>query len=490
MENNAGAEAGRRQSIALSYQFRSMFPKAEKALSNPQGLLELGRLMLESPDQGDHPSLPAGYTYLGQLIAHDISCTKNTTITIGPQPSTPPPQSMNPSLDLDTLYGEGPKNRPELYKEDRAGLILGKTIGSRSLDNDLPRLGNVENRLARIADPRNDDHLALAQIVVAFIKFHNLVVERLKERKLSGERLFEEARRTVVLHYQSIIFHDFLPRLIPESILNQALTESPLQFFIPAEGETAFAPIEFSHGAFRFGHSLIRSHYSWNTLQDKAERNGMAPLHELISLTGRNGTLHSSASLPTDWVIDWTRFFELEGSESKPNFNKARKIQPSYTKALQTMSPGMLKSILPPEYRSIASLDLLRGREVGLPSGQRVAEALGVASLEPTRIASGLHEAVLKKYQFDQETPLLYYILKEAELSADNRLGEVGGRIVAETMVGLARASQDSIFPRDGKEPLWPIDLRENGASGYRMADLLMFLDRNSPGSRELNPFS
>jgi hypothetical protein len=39
---------------------------------------------------------------------------------------------------------------------------------------------------------------------------------------------------------------------------------------------------------------------------------------------------------------------------------------------------------------------------------------------------------------WDQETPLWYYVLKESEVQSNgNRLGEVGGRIVGEVLVGL-----------------------------------------------------
>ena len=46
---------------------------------------------------------------------------------------------------------------------------------------------------------------------------------------------------------------------------------------------------------------------------------------------------------------------------------------------------------------------------------------------------------------FGRSTPLWYYILAEAKLATDGlTLGPVGGRIVAETLIGLLRADPSS----------------------------------------------
>jgi hypothetical protein len=59
---------------------------------------------------------------------------------------------------------------------------------------------------------------------------------------------------------------------------------------------------------------------------------------------------------------------------------------------------------------------------------------------------------------FLQKTPLWYYVLKEAEVQAGgNSLGEVGSRIVAETLIGQLRNDPSSYLaqaavwvPEDG----------------------------------------
>ena len=83
------------------------------------------------------------------------------------------------------------------------------------------------------------------------------------------------------------------------------------------------------------------------------------------------------------------------------------------------------------DYHSLAVRDLQRGRGVGLPSGEAVARHIGIdpLSAEPIGIAST---------GWRGETPLWYYILREADAcTGGNRLGPVGGTIVTEVLVGL-----------------------------------------------------
>ena len=59
---------------------------------------------------------------------------------------------------------------------------------------DLPRVETI-GATALIPDKRNDENLAVAQTHLAMIRFHNRVVERLKEQGVTGAALFRTARR-------------------------------------------------------------------------------------------------------------------------------------------------------------------------------------------------------------------------------------------------------------------------------------------------------
>ena len=80
---------------------------------------------------GGNSQIPAGFTYLGQFMDHDLTFDK-TTVMLGTN-VTPAQmlQARSPSLDLDSLYGAGPLD-PEsakFYAPDGLHLKMGKTVG-------------------------------------------------------------------------------------------------------------------------------------------------------------------------------------------------------------------------------------------------------------------------------------------------------------------------------------------------------------------------
>src|SRR3712207_2386651 len=117
-------------------------------------------------------------------------------------------QGRSPSLDLDALYGAGPQD-PESAKfySDGLHLKMGTTaeIGDipEKPGHDLPRTGGsgsaAKKRKALIPDHRNDENLAVAQTHLAFIRFHNRVVDSLPGSLPDAQR-FAQARDIVVRH--------------------------------------------------------------------------------------------------------------------------------------------------------------------------------------------------------------------------------------------------------------------------------------------------
>jgi len=101
-----------------------------------------------------------------------------------------------------------------------------------------------------------------------------------------------------------------------------------------------------------------------------------------------------------------------------------------------------------------------------LPSGQLIASAMGVTPLAAADLAE------LGPYGFQSSTPLWYYVLKEAEVVADGlHLGPVGGRIVAEVLIGLIQSDPSSYLVH---KPRWKPTLTSAGSS-FRMTDFLTF---------------
>jgi hypothetical protein len=91
------------------------------------------------------------------------------------------------------------------------------------------------------------------------------------------------------------------------------------------------------------------------------------------------------------------------------------------------------------EFHSLAVRDLERGQGVGLPSGEVIARWLNEEPLNRDDIGA-------VKAGWRGETPLWYYILREADVRCQgNRLGPLGARIVGDVLVGLLDLDPSSV---------------------------------------------
>jgi hypothetical protein len=148
-------------------------------------------------------------------------------------------------------------------------------------------------------------------------------------------------------------------------------------------------------------------------------------------------------------------------------------LQSSLT--IDTKISGPLANALPgadhqdEDDRSLPRRNLLRGRALKLPSGQRVAKRMGLRREDIlTGGDLGLEGELADK--FGDETRLWYYVLREAEMQQ----GEVGGRIVAEVLLGLLDGDPLSFL---SVEPNWTPELKDAQSDQFKMADLIRFAD-------------
>ncbi|HEY0604094.1 MAG TPA: LysM peptidoglycan-binding domain-containing protein [Herpetosiphonaceae bacterium] len=464
--------------VERAFRFSRMFKDLEKFRPSETALIELGLAMDEAANGKDHPSLPAGFTYFGQFLDHDITFDQTDGLPSGELTPEEILQGRSPSIDLDSVYGRGPQlEAKRIYAADKIHLRIGRTEASgeptlpegRVLPNDLPRGDNpARPQDATIGDPRNDENLAVAQTHLAFLKFHNAVVDRLAPTGLAGSALFEAARRTVIEHYQSIVLHDYLPQIVDPAVLQDVLTNGR-RFYQITAGEEPTMPIEFSVAAYRFGHSMIRDLYGWNRIFDPAS------LGQLFSFSGVSGQM---IALPSTWPIDWRRFYDFRGVAGVPPtvLNTTRSIDTALALPLNELPEHLSQGVK----ASLAVRNLLRGRLLGLPSGQALAEVMRVTPLTAAQVRQGPHATLLQRHGFDTRTPLWYYILKEAEVLHDGRhLGPVGSRLLAETLVGLIQASQISILSEGNRD--WRPSLPARNPQHYSMVDLLLLVDDLNP---------
>lgn len=445
--------------------FGRMFRNLPVFESNPDRLRELADGMTQASAE-DNPRVPSGFTYLGQFVDHDITHDPNSSL----QRMNDPEGLVNfrtPRYDLDSLYGRGPVETPYLYDRDSVGgvkLLVGKVrddggnvLTGDQAEDDLPR--NEQGR-ALIGDPRNDENTFVGQLHLLFIKFHNKVVDEVATRGLSGDDLFKEAQRIVRWHYQWIVVHDFLPRILPTGMLDGMLGPDQLGFnavhlrFYRFRKQP-FMPVEFSAAAYRYGHSQVRGGYQINNTVPP--RPTFVPDSELPSedqvFDRRRADFRgfTRLGLPPQWTIDWPFFFNLDDQEPQPGLKIDTKIAGPLTNAL----PGADQA--DEDMRSLPRRNLLRGAALGLPSGQWVARAMNETPLDPL-----------------QETPLWYYVLREAETTqGGEKLGPVGGRIVAEVLLGILDADPLSYL---SVVPNWTPELPPGPETGsFTMADLIRY---------------
>ena len=179
-------------------------------------------------------------------------------------------------------------------------------------------------------------------------------------------------------------------------------------------------------------------------------------------------------SLPSNWIIDWRRFFEIHGQTPPHGVNKSRALDPFLASSLHTL-PGEPAG----RTANLAFRNLKRGVNLRLPSGQDVAAAMGIYPMQPDDVAKGPDGQVAAKHGLHERTPLWYYILKEAQiLHGGLHLGPVGSTIVAETVVGILQGDENSFLRRRTD---WRPEIDPNGSGDFTMADLLLFTNDISP---------
>ena len=204
---------------------------------------------------------------------------------------------------------------------------------------------------------------------------------------------------------------------------------------------------------------MVRPAYEWNRVfNSSAIPATFELLFEFSQVSGSRGDgddpFFGKPTLPSNWIIDWTRFYDfanVPGIDNHADSNLTRKIDTKLSFALKTL-PEFQKMNIPPMFISLATRNLLRGRLVSLPSGQEVASAMqsaGIAfdPISESEILGGAHDEILQNHGFHQQTPLWYYVLREAKVKHNgNSLGPVGSRILAEVFIGLISNSEVSML--------------------------------------------
>ena len=281
---------------------------------------------------GNNTKVPAGFTYLGQFVDHDITLDLTLDRREGSGPAGDrefPHARARPRLDLRARPRTAAASSmraipatptaipgskiPDRQDDQRAG--LGNVTGDHR--NDLPR--NPEG-FALIGDHRNDENLLVAQTHLAMLKFHNKVCDHLiAARQARRHGLHRGAPdRDVALPVDGAA--RFRRAASPSPGSSRRSSHEGRKFY--RFKKMPYMPVEFSGAAYRLGHSMVREAYSHNRIftfggaDPPGTLESAVPVHRPFRRHRRRSCAEPAYGptpipvLSSNWIIDWRRYFK------------------------------------------------------------------------------------------------------------------------------------------------------------------------------------
>jgi hypothetical protein len=444
-----------------------------------------------SLERWENPRIPSGYTYLLQFVAHDLVHSA-IPLSVAGQLGAGTANARRTPLQLETLFGSGPVGSPFVYALDapnderRTKLRLGrmrwkdKNVEAGCPFRDIARapaenVTGIDRSIAGhrvaltealIADPRNDDHAIMSQLTALFALLHNNLIDLVRQHEPAtganadlgaAYKRFLCARGALTSIYHNILRKDLMRRVIHPEIY--AAYCGPNPDFIDRSSDAGRAddgwqiPIEFSHGAFRFGHAMVRPEYHINDLST----------HDLNN-TLEKSSANDPVNMPLDssWIVRWSRFFEINGS--RPNFS--RRIGPYLSDGLgndqifpafdETDRVGLLyRDLFGSAIAGMWSVDALIAEiAVRRPHFINMSRLLADRAWRVSQIREWLASAPVYGgltaddiETLSNDPPLPFFILFEAMQQRETRgmcLGPLGSIIVSEVIFGALHSESES----------------------------------------------
>ena len=343
-------------------------------------------------DKQPEGDVPAGYTYLGQFIDHDLTMDV-TDVRLGEDVTAAELlQARSPSLDLDSLYGAGPSD-PEsakFYEADGLHLKTGDTVrvgpDREKVGHDLPRVGTggaKQRRRALIPDKRNDENLIVAQTHLAMIHFHNRVRGPAARLDAAGTAVPPGAQAgDAALPVADPARLPAADRAEPTS--SRTCSRTDASWWSLRRTRPTCRPCRSSSRspASVSGTRMVRTAYDWN----RRFPGEAGSLFYMFDFSALGGTLGGNAKLASNWIADWRRMYDFAGGGHSelvgPNgVNLANRIDTLLADPLKFLPASVFGEReqdvdFEDPARNLAFRNLVRGSMLKLASGQQMVERL------------------------------------------------------------------------------------------------------------------
>ena len=361
--------------------FAGQSKKVENALrelGRPSGLLDANDQLSTGPvllitdlclsaNNPNNPNHTAGTTFFGQFIDHDI--TFDATSRLGRRRTRALP--MHGRRRSTSTRSTAPARSPPRSSTTRRQRQAQDGFGG--LFEDLPRVDDGARRSSR--DPRNDENLIIAGLHARSSTSTTTRSTGFGPR-LRGRPHICRARQLTTWHYQWLVLHEFLPLVVGQATVDDVLPEDAV---LPSAHGQALIPVEFQTGTTASG-----THGPAVLPRQPRGRRRQPVLRDDLRPRGEGQAdpvdLRGGARAPRRF-IGWQTFFDFGDGNVKPN----KRIDTKISTPLFDLPLGAIASHDPPQ--ALPQRNLLRQLTWSLPSGQSVAQAMGVTPLADADLA-------------------------------------------------------------------------------------------------------
>lgn len=384
----------------------------------------------------------------------------------GTDPSNPRQQVNNITayIDASNVYGSDPVRANALRTNDGTGQLLTSAGNFLPFNTGgLPNAGGTGAELFLAGDVRSNEQLGLTAMHTLFVREHNRLAVQIAADNpgATGDEIYETARATVGALMQVITYNEFLPVMLGPNAL------APYTGYNPAVN--AGINNEFSTAAYRLGHTMLSAEIQRRSAINVMIPEGPLPLREaffnpqrLINEGGIDPILRGLAAQDAQDVdaaiVDDVRNF-LFGPPGAGGFD-------------------------------LASLNIQRGRDHGLPgyNDMRVAYGLSaVTALAQITSNTALQSALASVYTSVDDIDAWTGMLAEDDLPGGGLVGPLLNAVIVDQFERLRDGDRfwyQSVFSGPELAELENTTLadviRRNTAIGEELPDLVFFSGLNN----------